>query len=108
MIGLIEWCIWYNIKVICIKWYGASRVTYIQYRFKDNDVVTYLESSWLQPYISERMAVQQCNDMSTAVESPYVMINLSMAWHWEHVSPSQDLNGASCCTPKQRCQCTFY
>ena len=42
-------------------------------------MVTYLESSWLQPYINELIAVQQCNDMSTVVESPYVMINLSMA-----------------------------
>ena len=108
MIGLIEWCICYNIKVICIKWYSAGRETYIQYRFKDSDVVTYLESSWLHPYISELMAVQQCNDMSTVVESPYVMITLLIAWHWENISPSQDLNWASCCAPNQRCQCNHY
>ena len=42
MIGLIEWSIWYNIKVICIKWYSVGRETYIQYRFKDSDMVTYL------------------------------------------------------------------
>ena len=40
--------------------------------------MTYLESSWLQPYISELMAVQQDDDIGTAVESPSAMISLSM------------------------------
>ena len=40
--------------------------------------MTYLESSWLQPYISELMAVRQHDDMSTVVDSPYAMISLSM------------------------------
>ena len=54
---LIEWCMWYNIKVIYIEWYNDNRVTYIQYKFKDSDVMTYLESSWFKPYVSELMAV---------------------------------------------------
>ena len=39
--------------------------------------MTYLESSWLQPYISELMEVQQHDDMGIAVESPSTMISLS-------------------------------
>ena len=46
-----------NIKVICTERYKHSKVTYTQYKFKDSDMVTYLKSSWLQPYISELMAV---------------------------------------------------
>ena len=38
----------------------------------------YLESSWLKPYISELMAVQQHDDMSIAMESPSAMKSLSM------------------------------
>ena len=108
MIVLIEWWMWYNIKVICTEWYEHSRVTYTQYKFKDSDIMTYLESSWLQSYVSELMVVQQHDDVSTALESPYATIGLSMVWYWEHVSPSYDLDWASCCTPKQKCQCTFY
>ena len=40
--------------------------------------MTYLESSWLKPYINELMAVQQHNDMSTTMESPSAMKSLSM------------------------------
>ena len=83
---------WYNIKVICTEWYEQSRVTYTQYKFKESDVMTYLESSWLQPYVSELMVIQQHDDMSTALESPYATIGLSMVWYWEHVSPSYDLD----------------
>ena len=72
MIALIEWWMWYNIKVICTKWYEHSRVTYTQYKFKGIDVMTYLESSWLQPYVSELMAVQLHNDVSTALASQHV------------------------------------
>ena len=40
--------------------------------------MTYLESSWLQPYVNELMAVQQHDEVSTVLESPYAMIGLSM------------------------------
>ena len=44
MIVLIEWWMRHNIKVICTEWYEHNRVTYTQYKFKDSDVITYLES----------------------------------------------------------------
>ena len=61
-----------NIKVICTERYEHSKVTYTQYKFKDSDVITYLESSRLQPYVSELMAVQQYDDVSTALASQHV------------------------------------
>ena len=34
--------------------------------------MTYLESSWLQPYVSELKAVQRHDDVSTALASQHV------------------------------------
>ena len=64
---------WHNIKEICTKWYEHSRVTYTQYKFKDSDVMTYLECLRLQLYVSELMAIQQHDDVSTTLASQHVL-----------------------------------